>query len=303
VKLSELAKLVKGEISGDTTLSIGGISEPLTAKAGDLVFVLDKKVLETAEQSSASALIVSKGTKASKPSIAVENPRAALAILLSQFSQRACPKPGIHKSAVVEASAKIGKNVSIGAFTYVGEGSEIGDDSIIYSNVSIYDQVKIGKKVIIHSGSVIGLDGFGFIETKECPVKIPQIGTVVIEDEVEIYSGSSVARATMGETRIGRGTKIDCHCHVAHNCKIGPNCLLAGDVSLSGSVTLGKNVIAAGGAGFRDHVTIGDNSVVLARAGVSKDFPPGSVISGHPAWEHKKELRLQAKLRRLLEEK
>lgn len=303
MKLSEIAKLVSGSVRGEASTEVENVAMIEAAREGDLVFVLDKNFLAAADKSSASAMVCSSDQKSKKPAICVDSPRTAMAKILSHFSGRPKPRPGVHPSAVVEKSARIAKDASIGAFVYVGEKAEIGSGSVIYPNAVIYDNVVIGKNVIIHSGAVIGMEGFGFVPTKEAPVKVPQIGKVVIEDDVEIYGGTMVARATLGETRICRGAKIDNMGQVAHNCRIGKNCLIAGKAGLSGSVTLGNNVIVAGEVGFKDHVKVGDNCVILARAGVTKDLAPGSVVSGYPAQDHKTELRRQAKLRKLLNEK
>lgn len=303
MKLSEIAKIVSGVLKEERPTEINGLSLFEKAKQGDLVFVLENKFLEAAEKSDSSALIVSLNYKGSKPAVLVENPRLAMAQLLPLFSSRPKVKPGINKSAVINKNAIIGKNVSVGPFVYIGENTEIGDNSIIYPNVSIYDNVVIGKNVIVHSGSVLGVDGYGFIPTKEEAIKIPQIGKLIIEDDVEIYAGVCIARGVIGETRIGQGTKIDNLTHIAHNCKIGKHCLITAQVGFAGSVTLGDHVMVAGQSAFNGHITVGDNCVVLGKSGVTKSIPNNSVVSGFPAQEHKKELREQAKLRRLLEEK
>ncbi len=303
MKLSEIAKIVSGVLREEKPTEINKLSLIEAAQNGDLVFVLEKKFLEAAEQSNASAIVAALGSEGSKPAVLVKNPRLAMAQLLPLFSNRPKVKPGIHKTAIVEKNAKIGKNVSIGPFVYIGENSKIGDNSIIYPNVSVYDNVEIGRNVIVHSGAVLGVDGYGFIPTKEAATKIPQIGKLIIEDDVEIYAGVCIARGALGETVIGQGTKIDNLTHIAHNCKIGKHCLITAQVGFAGSVTFGDHVMVAGQCAFNGHITVGDNCVVLGKSGVTKSIPKNSIVSGFPAQEHKKELREQAKLRRLLEEK
>ena len=318
MKLKDLAKLVKGETIGDSAVEIRGVAQVEEAKKGDLVFVLDSKFLSHALASKASALIAPlKSEIKEKPALLVENPRLAMAQVLSCFRTVPSLPKVISKTAVIPKSCKIGEEVSIGANvvlgekvtignhtliypnTYIGDGSSVGDDCVIHANVTIYEKVKIGNHVIIHSGSSIGLDGFGFVQKEGKHLKIPQLGSVRIEDEVEIFSNVTVARGTLGPTVIGRGTKIDCLTHVAHNCKLGANCAIVSLVGLSGSVTLKDHVFVGGQSGFSGHNTIGENSVIMARAGITKDFPPNSVVSGFPAQDHRQEMASQAFLRRL----
>ena len=304
MKLKKLAKLVSGEIIGDAEIDLQGVSPVENAGVRDLVFVLEKKFLVPALNSKALALVAPISVSASikeKPALLVKNPRQAMAKILLCFAPKAKFKPGIHKTAVVAKSAKLGKRVAIYPFVYIGEDCEIGDDTIIYPSATIYDRVKIGKRVIIHSGARLGVDGYGYFQEAGKHVKIPQIGRVVIEDDVEIYANVCISRATLGETRIGAGTKIDSLAHIAHNCKIGKNCAIVSLVGFAGSVTLKDHVSVGGQAGFNGHITVGENTVVMARAGVTKDIPSNSVVSGFPAIPHSKELKIQALLRRLPE--
>jgi UDP-3-O-[3-hydroxymyristoyl] glucosamine N-acyltransferase len=279
---------------------------------------LDEKYLALALESRASALITNaNSTLNGKSAILVDNPRLAMAEILPLFApEKKIPK-GIHKTAVIPTSCRIGKNVSIGPYVVLGENVLIGEQSVIYphaylgdnckigknclihSHVSLYENTCLGNRVVIHSGTRIGMDGFGFVQHAGGHLKIPQIGSVVIEDDVEIYANVCIAKATMGQTIVREGTKIDNLCHIAHNCIIGKNSALVSQVGLSGSVKLGDHVYVAGQAGFSGHNSVGENSIVLARAGVTKDFPPNSVVSGFPAQDHRKEMAFQAALRRL----
>lgn len=298
--LKKLASLVNGVLSGDSSLEIKRVSPPETAGPEDLVIILEKKALAPALNSKAKAFVVPAGIEPPGRSfISVMNPRLAMAQVLSLYAGKTAKKAGVHKSAVISPSAKIGKRVTIHPLVYVGEGCEVGDDSIIYPSVTLYDGVKIGKRVIIHSGACIGVDGYGYVQQAGRHIKIPQIGKVVIEDDVEIYANVTIARATLGVTRIGRGTKIDCLTHVGHNCNLGEDCAIVSLVGLSGSVTLKDRVSVGGQAGFSGHNTIGENSILMARSGITKDIPPNSIVSGFPAQDHSAEMRFQAALRRL----
>lgn len=304
MKLKKLAELASGTVVGDANVEIKRVSTIEEAGAGDLVFVLEGKFLAPALASKAAAVVTSTSSKVSgKPAVMVKNPRLAMARILSHFAPKSKVKPGIHKSAVVAESARIGKRVTIYPFVYVGEEVEIGDDSIIYPSVTIHDRVKIGKRVIVHSGARIGVDGYGFVWNEGKYEKIPQIGSVIIEDDVEIYGNVCIARGTLGATRIGAGTKIDSLTHIAHNCDIGKGCAIVSLVGLAGSVTLKDHVSVGGMVGFNGHITVGENTVVMAKAGVTKDIPANSVVSGFPAIDHKKDLEIQAALRKLIKSK
>lgn len=298
MKLKELAKLVAGEIVGDGETEINGVSTPDQAGGGDLVFVLDEEFLPPALRSKAAAVVSSVKGKG-KSQLLVNNPRLAMAQLLPLFAPKAKTKNLIHPSAVIAKSAKLGKRVAIGPFVYIGEECEIGDDAVIHPSATLYDRVKVGQRVVLHSGVRLGVDGFGFVQQDGKHVKIPQLGSVIIEDDVELFANVCVSRGTLGPTIIGAGTKIDSLTHVAHNCKIGKDCAIVSLVGFAGSVTLGDHVSVAGQAGFNGHITIGDNSIVMAKSGVTKDIPANSVVSGFPAQDHRQELEYRAALRRL----
>lgn len=298
-KLKDLAKLLEAEATSAPETPIKGVAPIDQAKEGDMVFVTDAKSLEEAEKSAASAVIAPLKSSPRKPAILVKNPRLAMARILDLFRPDKPAEPEIHKTVVSGKNVKIGKGTSVGAHAFLGDDVRIGLDCIIHPNVSIYDGTVIGNRVIIHSNSVIGVDGFGFEPENGKHVKIPQIGNVVIEDDVEIYANCTVARGTMRSTTIGRGTKLDCGVHIAHNCTIGEDCAIAAHVALAGGAKLGNRIYVGGQAAFSNRVTVGDNTVVMAKSGVTKDFPANSVISGFPAQEHKKELEAQAIIRRL----
>lgn len=300
MKLKNLAKLVPGKLSGDGEVQIKGVSPIEEAGAGDLVFVLEDKYLAPALKSRASAVVAPASAKVEKkPAILVSQPRLAMAKILPLFAPKLKTIPGIHKTAIIAKNARIGKRVTISPFVYIGENCEIGDDTVIYPSVTLYDQVKIGKKVIVHAGARIGVDGYGFVWDGEKYIKIPQIGNVVIEDDVEIFANVCIARATLGTTRISKGTKVDCLTHIAHNCVFGKNCAVTALVGFAGSVTLKDHVSVGGMSGFNGHITVGENTVIMAKSGVTKDIPAHSVVSGFPAIDHRKDLEGQALLRKL----
>lgn len=300
MNLKELAKLVSAEISGDPKLEITGVAPIEEAEVGELVFVLDNTLLAPALKSKASALVVSSSEKVSgKAALLVKNPRHAMVKILTSFAPKKKSQKGIHKTAIIPKSCKIGKNVVIGPYVVLGENVSVGNGTRIDAHVTIYDQVSIGKNVIVHSGARIGVDGYGYVQENGKHIKIPQIGTVIIGDDVEIYANVCISRATLGSTVIGAGTKIDNLTHVAHNCKIGKDCAVVSLVGFAGSVTLKDRVYVAGQVGFKGHQTIGEDSIVMARAGVTKNFPAKSIISGFPAQDHQKELAYKASLRRI----
>lgn len=319
ISLIDIARLVEGEVVGDGSLEIKSAASIEDASPSSLIFILEDKNAAAALASKAVAVVAKKKTiLKGKPGILVDNPRLAMAKILALFQIKPGSKTEVHPTAIIAKSAKIGDNPFVGAFCVIGENCKIGDNVkifphavigdnvfigsnvVIRSNASIYENVTIGNNVIIHSGAVIGVDGYGFVPQKSGLIKIPQIGTVVIEDDVEIYANACVARGALGATIIGKGTKIDNLTHVAHNCVFGENCAITALVGFAGSVTFGKNVQVGGQAGFNGHITVGDNTVVMAKAGVTKDIPSNSIISGFPAQPHAEELKMQAALRKLI---
>lgn len=318
--LEKIAKCVNGKIIGDKNISISQIAQVNKAKKGDITFIFDKKELKkiSKTQISASCIILPEDIKTiSIPKIIVKNPKLAFAKLVDMFYPSTLPDRGIHSTAIIGKEVKIGKNVSIGAYcvisdrvkindnvtiypqTFIGNEVEIGKNSIIYPQVVIYEKVKIGKEVIIHSGSVIGSDGFGYVKEGGKHHKIPQKGSVIIEDEVEIGACVTIDRATIEATIIGKGTKIDNLVQIGHNVRIGKNCIIVSQVGISGSVTIEDNVTLAGQAGVVDHVVIKENTTVAGRAVVTKDIGPDLIVSGFPAQPHQQEMKIKALVQKL----
>ena len=301
--LKEIAELVNGAVAGDETIKIKGVSGIEDAGEGDITFLANPRYSHFLERTAASAVITGRDIPAGKkPLIRVDNPSLAFTqVVALLFPEKKSTIHGVHKTCVIGEKAKIAKDAALGPFvtiepgvtvgagtaihagTYVGHDSVIGKGCLIYPGVTIRERTEIGDNVIIHSGAVLGSDGFGFITIEGKHQKIPQLGHVVIEDDVEIGANVTIDRARFDRTVVGAGTKIDNLVHIAHNVIIGKNCLIVAQVGISGSTTIGDNVILAGQAAVVGHVTIGDNCVVMARSGISKDLPAGSVVWGSPS--------------------
>ena len=320
-KLREISELVDGELLGDGDIEIHGIAGIKEAREGEITFVANAKYMSQIRRTKASAIISWKDAKCDgKPMILVDNPYLAWAEVVEAFSnKRRKSGSGIHHTAIIgdncqisesawiQAYAFIGDNVHIGdgvvvsPFVYIGDDSRVGARSFIYPNVTIREDVSIGERVIIHSGTVIGSDGFGFAQVSDRHYKVPQIGSIIIEDDVEIGANVAVDRG-LRETIIGRGTKIDNLVQIAHNVVIGEDCVIVAQVGIAGSTEIKNRVVLAGQAGVVGHITIGDDAQIAARAGVSKSIPPGAqTYSGSPAMLHSKDLRVQAGMRKLPE--
>jgi UDP-3-O-[3-hydroxymyristoyl] glucosamine N-acyltransferase len=320
MKLKELADRLDAELSGPGETEILGVAGIQEAGRGFITFVADANHLRDLEQSRASAAFVPLNTPAlSLPLLRVKNPRLAFARAIELFyvkpyrasgiSDRASigrnvvvgADASIYPCAVVDDDARIGDRVTLYPGVYIGKGSAVGDDSVIHANVSIGHKVAIGKRVIIHAGAVIGSDGFGFVTEAGKHHKIPQVGGVIIEDDVEIGGNCTIDRATLGNTLIKKGTKLDDQVHVAHNVTIGEHCLFAGQVGIAGSSTLGNYVVLGGQAGVADHVTIGDRVMAGGGSALTRDVEAGQVIAGYNAMPIRDWLKVQVILPKLPE--
>ena len=314
VKAAEIAQRIGGQLYGDGEVLITDVAPVQEAGKGDITFVAQRKYQRFLKSTKASAVILSQYTEAVAPAcIVVSNPSSAFLKVLRLFeSQKPQPPKGVHPSVLVGKGSKLGKDISIGPYTIVGSRVEIEDRVIIGANVVIGDDCRIGKRsfihhhvtlcerteigqnVVIHPGAVIGSEGFGFIEENGKLCRVPQLGKVIIEDDVEIGANTTIDRATMGATRIGKGTKIDNLVQVAHNVTVGQNTVIAAQVGISGSTIIGNNVKIGGQAGFVDHIQVGDQASVGAQAGVTKSIPSGAVVSGYPARSHMTTKRVEA---------
>ncbi|MBN2144366.1 MAG: UDP-3-O-(3-hydroxymyristoyl)glucosamine N-acyltransferase [Candidatus Aureabacteria bacterium] len=320
VTVSDIAKWIDGTVSGDPNKVITGIASLKEASNGDLSLLSRKRYLPLLEQTQASAILIDATLvyPTDKTIIRVPDASKAFDRIIELLKLDAFPIiPGISKKAsiakkvklgtgvciqpfvVIEEGAVVGDHTCIQAGTYVGPNVVIGSNTLIYPNVSLLKKVMIGSNVIIHSGAVIGSDGFGFEPGKDIPRKSPQVGTVIIEDHVEIGANVTIDRARFDKTVIRKGTKIDNLVHIAHNVDVGESCLLLAQSGIAGSATLGKGVIMAGQAGIAGHIKIGDRVTIAAKSGVTKDTPSQRVIAGFPAQDHMKFKRAHASLDRM----
>lgn len=319
--VAEIADLVGGKVIGDKTISITGLSGIRQASRGDLTFVSNDRYRPYVKETKASAVLAPldiKEAPAPVSLIQVTNPYDAFLRVLQRFQPSPLRHPtGIHPTAVLDESVELGANVAIdshvrvasgcviGANTvlysgaYVGRGSVIGPDVVVHPNATIREEVRIGARCIIHSGAIIGADGFGFTSDQEGHTKIPQVGGVVLGDDVEIGANSAVDRATFGQTVIGNGTKIDNLVQIGHNVQIGEHCVISGNAGIAGSTILGRFVTVAAGAGIAGHIEIGDGVTVGGFAGVTKSVPAGKTVSGFPAVDHLVERRQKAGIRQV----
>ncbi|MGH9498643.1 MAG: UDP-3-O-(3-hydroxymyristoyl)glucosamine N-acyltransferase [Terriglobales bacterium] len=321
----EVADFLHARLLGDSSVRLKGISSVATASPGDLVFVEDEKYLASAMQSNASAVITgdfAEGKASAKPLLIHSQPRLGFARAAQLFRPASEPKPGVHLSAVVHASAKLGSGVTVAERAVIGEGVTIGDsakigagcvigaaaslgrDCDLYPNVTIYPGVRLGDRVIVHSGAVLGSDGFGYVRDHATGrhEKFPQIGRLEIEDDVEIGANSTIDRGALEVTRIGRGTKIDNLVHVGHNCQIAEDVIIAAQTGLSGSITIEKNVVLGGQVGIGEHARLEEGVMLGGQGGVL----PNKVLRGNgiafwgtpaqPVREYLKQLAALARL-------
>jgi UDP-3-O-[3-hydroxymyristoyl] glucosamine N-acyltransferase len=316
IKLGKLAEIVNGRLAGDRNTPITGIAGIKEAKTGEISFLSHISFQKHLKDSKASAIILGEDMDIQDMKglniIIVKNPSLAYAVIADLFDTRgrkgtgeisslACIAKGakVAKGASIapyvhiEEGAVIGKNVTLYPFVYIGENVVVGEKTKIYPNVTIYDGVKIGKQVTVHGGTVIGSDGFGYVWDGKKHVKIPQLGTVEIEDEVEIGANVTIDRASLGKTIIKKGTKIDNLVQIAHNVTVGENSIIVSQVGIAGSATIGNNVILAGQTGVRDHVTVGNNVKAGGRTGITKDVPDNMLIMGTPHMPFKEWAKLQ----------
>ena len=318
VPIGEIVEFVGGSYAGPGDLEIAGVAPLSSAGSGQLSFLSNPKYVSQLATTGAGAILVSKSLEGDdRRFIRVDDPYFSLARVVARwFAKRPMPS-GISPQASVAQSAKLGNDVAVGAFTVIGDDVTIGDGTVIYPNVTIepdttigsncivYPQVsiyagsKIGDRCIIHSGVVIGSDGYGFATHGGRHHKIPQIGIVRIENDVEIGAGTTIDRAALGETIIGEGTKIDNLVQIAHNVRVGKHCLLVSQVGIAGSTELGDYVVVAGQSGFAGHLKIGSGVQVAAKSAVLRDVPDNTKVMGSPAVPFREFARREAALKRL----
>ncbi len=300
--LGELAAALGATLEGDPARVVTGVAPLASACPDDISFLIDLRYREAARVSRAGAFLTPvQAMDLPAPTLRCAAPQQALIQLLTLFHPVTPTKPGIDPAAVVAADAHVDGSASVGALTvveagarvgagvrlyplvYVGAGVEIGEGSIIYPHVTLRDGVRLGRRVIVHPGAVLGADGFGYAFHDGAHRKIPQVGGVRVEDDVEIGANTTIDRATFGDTVIGRGTKIDNLVQLGHNVEVGEHCIIVSQVGVSGSSRLGRGVVLAGQVGVADHVTIGDGAIIGARSGIAADVAPGDKLLGTPA--------------------
>lgn len=327
--VAEIAAWLKGELVGDGTREIARVAKIEEAGKGDLTFLANPRYAPHVRTTGAAAILVARsfdvGASAAPSTLSfikVDDPYLAFLQVLKRLTP--APDPfgtGIHPHAVVSPTATLGANVSVGACAVIGDGARIGDgtriaegcvigtmaevgaDCRLYPRVTVYHQCRLGNRVTVHAGTVIGSDGFGFAPRPDGTYeKIPQLGIVVIEDDVEIGANCAIDRATLGETVIRKGVKLDNLIQVAHNVVIGENTVIAAQTGISGSTKLGKNMMVAGQVGFAGHLEVADRTVIMAQSGIPNSIrEPGKTFFGYPAKERGRALRIEAVIRSLPE--
>lgn len=327
--LIEITKIIDGEIHNISdqkllsSLIIDNLAmSPEASTENDLVLIFDEKYLKDLTKIKAKAMILpstakEKARTVNVPVVCVSRPRLTLKKLLDFYSKTKTDNKNIHPTAVIDPKAKIGKNCSIGANVYVGANVVIGDNCILKPNCTVLDNSIIGNSVIIHPGAVIGSDGYSYVTEEESNLekakrrdfnfnfgrqvqhKIPSIGNVIIEDDVEVGANTCVDRGTIGSTIVGAGSKIDNLVQIAHNCKIGKDCLIVGQVGFAGSVNVGDRVVVGGQCGFADNINIGNDVIFVARAAVHGDIPSNSVYMGMPAVPYMEYFKNEKEIKRL----
>jgi UDP-3-O-[3-hydroxymyristoyl] glucosamine N-acyltransferase len=319
MKLAELAQQLGATLAGDPEQTITGVATIETASPGEITFVANPKYAAAARTTGASAVLVEPNfPEITAATLRIDNPYLAFARAIEIFHKAASYPPGIHPTAVIAPTATIGVNAHIGAYVVVGDNVVIGDDAVLLPHVVIYPNVRagnyffahahavvrefcqLGDNVILQNGAIIGADGFGFAKQKDGSwYKIQQSGPAILEDHVEVQANACIDRASLGETRIHAGAKIDNLVQVGHGSTVGQNTLLCAQVGLAGSTVVGKNVILAGQVGVAGHCTIGDGAIATAQSGIPNDVEPGKVVSGYPAMENRQWLRTVAAVNRL----
>jgi UDP-3-O-[3-hydroxymyristoyl] glucosamine N-acyltransferase len=285
MKLGDLAEKIGAELEGDASIDIGSCATLEEATGGQLTFLSNPKYAEQLQTTQASAVVVGMNTTSERVALLkTKDPYYAFcqAVVLVH-GYRKHPHAGVHPQAYIDATAKIGEGTTVYPGVFVGPRARIGKQCVLYPNVVIYEDCVLGDRVTVHAGTVIGQDGFGYATSEGVHHKIPQCGNVVIEDDVEIGSNCAIERATLGSTRIGKGTKFCDLIAIGHGTKVGEHCLFVAQVGLAGSVTTGHHVTMAGQVGVAGHLKIGNNVTIAAKAGVMDDIADQLTVIGQPA--------------------
>ena len=301
-RVDEIARVAGGTVVGAPDATITGVASLSDAGPGDITYVEGERFAEAARGSRAGAFVVAAAVDGlGRPQVVVAEPRFAFVLIVEAFFTAPRRARGLAREVTLGADVVIGPEPSIWPFVtlgnrvrlgarvtlypgvFVGDDAAIGDDTILHPNVTVRERCWVGARVIVHSGAVIGSDGFGYVQKDGRHHKVPQLGTVVIEDDVELGANVAVDRATFGRTLIRRGTKVDNLVQIAHNVEIGEHTAIAGQTGISGSTRIGSHVMVGGQAGFADHLEVGDRAMVAAQAGVFRDVPSGTRVAGSPA--------------------
>ena len=304
VAIQEIVELVGGRYTGPADRFISGVATLADAHDDQISFLSNLRYAPQLATTRAGAILVASDVQGDDARyIRVANPYLAWARVIERWFVPRPPLTGISPQASISPSARLGANVAVGAFTTIGDEVAVGDDTIIYSNVAIYPGSIIGSRCIIHSGTVIGADGYGFVVENGRHRKVPQIGIVRIGDDVEIGAGCTIDRASIGETLVGEGTKIDDQVMIGHGAKVGKHCLLVAQVGIAGSTELGDYVVVAGQSGFAGHLKIGDRAQIAAKSAVLDDVPSDTKVMGNPAVPFRDFARREAMMKRMTKKK
>ncbi|MCP4640184.1 MAG: UDP-3-O-(3-hydroxymyristoyl)glucosamine N-acyltransferase [bacterium] len=317
--VNEIAALVGGTVVGNGAIPITGINGIRQAASGDLTFLADTRYVNFLSSTHASAILVRQEIeRADQALIQVDDPYMAVAVVLKRIqADNARPPEGIHPTATIHPSVELGEGVAVGPYVTIEEGcqvgarthlyagvviahsSVVGADCVLHANVVFREQTVVGDRCIIHAGAVLGSDGFGFASLDGKHEKIPQVGTVVLGNDVEIGANTTIDRATFGQTVVGEGTKIDNLVQIGHNTRIGKHTVICGNAGIAGSTIIGDRVTIAAGAGIAGHLEVGDGAVIGGYSGVSKSVRPGQKVFGYPAVEYGRSKRMHGALRQL----
>ncbi len=320
MRLGELAERLGAELRGDPGVEVRGVAPLDRAGADEVSFLSNPKYAPLLATTGAAAVIVAPGVEVpGRAALVTENPYLAFARAVALLHPQELPRRGVEPGAWIHPSARLGPDVTalsgcyvdeeaeVGDRTvlfpgaYVGRGARIGRDCVLYPNAVVREGCVLGDRVILQPGAVVGSDGYGYARDGSRHVKIPQVGIVVLEDDVEVGANTTIDRAALGETRIRRGTKIDNLVQIGHNVEVGEDCLIVAQVGVSGSTRVGNRVVLAGQVGLVGHIKIGDGAMVGAQSGVTGDVPAGAAVTGSPALPHREFLRIQPVVRRLPE--
>ena len=323
LSLAEVARIADGEVEGDAALVVRGVRPLDEAGPDDLSFVAEARYFPYIAASQARALLVARGSdaplKPGTPVVRVDDPRRALARLLPALYPEHRPPAGVHPTAVVGEGVELAATAWVGPYAVIGDGStvgerarigaqvvigrdcRVGDDALIHPHATLYDGTRVGERAIIHSGARLGADGFGYVPEGGGLAKVPQVGRCVIEADVEVGANTTIDRGSIGDTVVGRGSKVDNLVQIGHNCRLGRSVIVVSQAGISGSTRIGDGAVLGGQSGFQGHITVGAGAKVGAQAGVTASVEPGATVSGYPARPHREAMRAQAALFRLPE--